>query len=260
MTSARSHEQPALPMFETGQPDYFPAAPGESLSPYDHPELAGRLAWLRENHGFMPTSQGEANEAYGLAGPKAADGNAASRLAAIEGRQYKKGVDSPEVTVRAVASEYAEYAWKARVDSWQLRTLAEDLTSQDAGRSLRQVDPVGGVPQLVRYYDLRRLVAEGIVVAEGANVLEPFVRRDGGQKRSALDPYTTSTPSKAMRDHLGGMAGTITVGRAQQLLPEAVTDQQERETFWVERLREARTHRVARPIATAALERMKIEF
>jgi hypothetical protein len=121
------------------------------------------------------------------------------------------------------------------------------------GQSLYDAEPINGVSQLVRYYDLRRLAHEGTVA------IEPFVRAED-RGRSALDPYTTSRPSKAMQAHLEGMAKIITVGRAKQLTEVATIDQQAREAFWVGRLREARGHKVARPIATTALTRMKIDL
>jgi hypothetical protein len=255
MSSALPFEQPVLPIFETGQLDYLPAAAGESLSPYARPELARRVTWLQDNHDFLPTSVGETNEAYSIINPATGYHDALTHLERIVGHQAKGIAKAPDDAVRVVTREYAEYAWKARVDGWQLRTLGKDLAERGGhdGQSLHDADPLNGVSQLIRYYDLSRLAQEGTVA------IEPFVRAES-RERSALDPYTSSRPTKDMQAHLTGMAKIITVGRAKQLTEVAVTDQQAREAFWVERLREARGHKIARPIATTALARMKIEL
>jgi len=255
MSRSPDFDQPVLPIFETGQLDELPTAAHESLSPYARPEFARRVTWLQASYDFLPTSVGETNEAYSLMHPDMGYRGADHRLERIAVHQAGTVAQSPDDAVKAVTHEYAEYAWKARVDGWQLRTLSRDLAESGRydGQTLHSAGPTNGLTQLIRYYDLRRLAQRGTVA------IEPFSRAADGS-HSALDPYTTSRPTRAMRAHLDGTAQIMTLGRAKQLTALAAADQQAREAFWVARLREARGHKVAQPIAAAALARMKLEF
>ncbi len=227
----------------------------EVLTDYGSSEVLNRIRVLRGTHGFMPTSEGEANEAYSLLSFISVPGGAAKHLNEILRHQTsdsKKQVNTkdPTAAVRSVTSEYAGYAHKARADAFHLSALREELTQlgpDSEFKTLKSAHIQSGIPQFVRYVDLRRLADDGTVA------IEPFARRSDG-RRGALDPYTIAEPSPHMKQHIEVAAGSVRVWQARKMIGATISEQQHRKTFWVDRLHEARAHIVARPVAANALK------
>ena len=221
---------------------------------YPQIELSDRLRTIRDIHGFMPTSKTEINGAFGLLPFMETPGGAAKHLNEILLHQKKARTDTPDAAVRSVTREYAGYAAKARADGSNLVYLRQELADLDDASNLKTLQSVGiqtGLPQFVRYYDLSRLANDGTVV------VSPFTKRSDG-KASALDPYTAPQPTKEMKLHMDKVAATTRVWDARKVVEGMISDQHNRFGFWTARLREARAHTLAAPVATAALQQLKV--
>jgi hypothetical protein len=220
--------------------------------------LLERMQAVRGTANFLPTSRGEINEAFALLSFLHEPGKTARHLNEVLRHQQKSRTDDPAAAVRSITREYAGYARKARADCFNLTAMQQELDeySQNDGSKLRMLKDAGrltGTAQFVRHRDLSRLAGTG-----EQGIVSPFQTRSDG-KRSALDPYTITEPTDEMTEHIAQELGSVRIWEAQKGIGAMITDQQNRFSFWTDRLREARAHSVALPVANAALQALGVE-
>ena len=240
-------------------PQLHPAFDAElvgEVTPFSNTVLLERLQVMRATHGFIPTSPDEANDAYNLLTFLDTPGKTATHLNEIllhqtsdpsKGKLVK--TDNPGAAVRSVTQGFTRYAKKARSDLSQLRFLEGELAELDSDMNLRTLAGArlqSGIPQLVRYHDLR------LLVNEGTTRITPFASGKS-VRRMAVDPYTVSEPTRPMRQHMAAVTEGLRIWQAKGFIKAMVEDQEKRRDFWADRLHEAMAHAVARPIATVTL-------
>lgn len=221
------------------------------------PETIGifdRLDMLRRQAGFLATTRGELNEAFGLLTFIETPGGAGTHLAEIGAHQNAHGAD-PVPAQLSVTREYTGYAGRARYDRSTLVTLQEEIQARETAHPFSTLDPGSlytGRGQLARYMDLAKLAAD----KDPSKF--PFVPLRGYTKgeRNAVDPYTVDRPKPEVAAHIDATLGKIRTGMAPKIVAAAIHDQHNRFTFWKDRLVEIESHQTgaARAAARKSLE------
>jgi hypothetical protein len=226
--------------------------PYETIVPAAVPETIGaleRLDVLRRQAGFLATTRGELNEAFGLLAFEDSPGGAAQHLAEIGRHQAAHDAD-PVRAQLSVTREYAGYAQRSRTDRTMLGTLAEELRDSTPKHPFSVLDPAAvhtGKGQLVRFVDLGRLAAH-------KNPQQfPFMplRGYGKGERDAADPYIAEHPKPVVAQHIAVVLGRIRAGKAPAVVGSAIEDQQNRFGFWTARLQEIESHQTGAVRAAA---------
>ena len=210
--------------------------------------LGERLTTIEERFGFIPRTKDELSDSYDLTA-KELVGGAAQHLNIVFNRQ-KRYMDDPDRTVRSIVSRYADYAKNARVEGAFLRQVEEDI---DNGR--------GGL-------DASRLGTDWRHSGSQARpVLHTLWMHD---INAFMEDDTKTDPLKDVKDGVYMPSDKQTVARAQAMLQgkksdfvddfkHSIRSEQSRFEFWVQSLQEARSHKLAAPIAYAALVELGIE-
>ncbi len=230
----------------------IPARDLETIGVFD------RLDMLRRQAGFLATTRGELNEAFGLLAFAERPAGAATHLAEIAAHQHSHGAD-PIKAQLSVVREYGGYALRARTDRTMLGTLREELQESGRNHPFATLDPsriYTGKGQLVRFVDLNQLAAH-----KDATKF-PFMPLRGYSKgeRSAADSYIAARPAPDVEDHIDEVLGKIRTGRAPAAANAAIIDQKNRFKFWTERIQEIEGHQtgVVRHAARLSLDELGI--
>lgn len=217
-----------------------------------------RLDMLRRQAGFLATTRGELNEAFGLLAFADRPGGAATHLAEIAAHQYKHKADPIQAQL-SVTREYGGYALRARTDRTMLRTLQEELQDSAKHHPFSALNPNSlytGKGQLVRFIDLGKLATQKDTTKF------PFVPLRGYTKgeRNAVDPYVATRPAIDVAIHIDTEVHKIRTGKAPALVAAAIADQKHRFEFWSERLEEIEGHQtgVVRHAARRSLQELGI--
>lgn len=211
--------------------------------------IAERLTTIEERFGFIPHTKDELSDTYDLTG-KDLVGGAAKHLNTVFHRQ-KRYMEEPDRTVRSIVSRYADYAKNARVEHAFLKQTEELI---DNGKG--DLDPT----RLGSDWRLSGSLARPVMHTLWMRDVSKFMRDDDD-----------TDPLKAMKDGAYLTSDKQAVARAQAMLEgpkkstfaedlvHSISSEQGRYEFWVKTLQEARNHKLAAPIAYAALVELGIE-
>lgn len=211
--------------------------------------LRERLATVEERFGFLPRTKEELSDTYGLTG-KDLVGGAATHLNTVFNRQ-KKYMEDPDRTVRSIVSRYVEYAKNARVEYAFLKQTQEVI---DNGR--------GGLnpSRLGSEWQHSGSIARPILHTLWMRDITAFMKDDTG-----------TDPLKALKDGAYLPSNKQAVEQAQAMIAtgkktaftedfiHSMNSEQSRFEFWVNALQEARSHKLAAPIAYGALVELGVE-
>lgn len=219
--------------------------------------LLERLEVMQRDYGFIPTTQDEVNVAIGLVAFQTAPGKTAKHLNEILKHQQGAQTTNPAQAVISVTAEYASFAHGAKGDLTQLSSLRGEVAElmNPKVSLIEELElATGGLRQLVRHMDLRKYIASKGHETPQFELLKKATRTRGpGSNRAIIDVYSSLDLDHEVEGHLQEVLTDTKVGTARSLVDMAVLDQTNRLNFWTERLREARAHAVARPIAYKAL-------
>lgn len=225
-----------------------------------------RLDVVTRTLGFYPTTHDELNDVVGLVAFSGKAGKSARHLNEILLHQHKADTDQPEQAVRSKVAEFEGFAVSAQSDCDQLEVLrAEVAEMMNPKVSImedleREPGDLHGLTQLVRYLDLKGFLQSG---GTSRPQYDPFKKatRERGPKggRRIVDVYSVASPSEVVVEHIEELLQRITVKQARHLVGDALTDQQLRRDYWIERLIECKSHLLAKPIAVRALRHLGVE-
>lgn len=174
--------------------------------------------------------------------------------------------------LRSIAFTFGDYLDNAITQKSALNQLKSAVDDRDnPGVTLAEVagENLPGIAPLTRFFDLYEL-RRGTFPMLGFDPLKPRQVREGiddpDRNKYIHDQYTGDEIDPAVAAHITQLAKTFTVGTVRttilrgdhNLIDSAVIDQQKRINFWTGRLREARLHLAARPIADRVLSSLNI--
>lgn len=225
-----------------------------------HATRMNRLNRLKNSPdaGFYPTTKEELSRANRLL-----DGNPRTvvqkHLQEVKGKQiFKSGAEEPDAAVRSITREFGHYTSMARRDLTFLSGLAERVADIDYPfRSLSEEfgDNDLGVNLLVRYFYAKACSDEDAQVSPPFD----FLKSKGEKDNQPVDPFINPDPDSEAMEHIQDFADSRSIGDIRELVEEARVDQEQRLGFWTHKLRQARLHAVARPVADAIFSELGIE-
>ncbi len=174
--------------------------------------------------------------------------------------------------LRSIAFSFGDYLANAIAQKSALDKLKADV-ADCPNPKVTLAEELGadhpGIAPLRRFFDLYEL-RKGTFPAIGFDPLKPRQVRDGiddpDRNKYVYDQYTGEDVDPVVAAHIAKLAETFKIGTVRttilrgnfNLIDSAVIDQQKRINFWTGRLREARQHLAARPIADRVLASLGI--
>ena len=214
--------------------------------------------------GFLPTTYQELHEAVGLRSWQEEVGQTGRHLNEILLHQKKADTTDPQQAVRSVVAEYASYAMQSHVDVSLLNDLKDRVSEMmnpkmNLGEELEHSKHTNlATARLVRFMDLSQYARDADTGNLGFNPLSYAVRLRGSRGgRKIVDRYSVDPIDPYLALRVGAIVASTSVKDARSLVKYAVVDQNNRLTFWTNRLRESRSHALARPIAERALKKLQ---
>lgn len=226
-----------------------------------------RVRAIKDEHGFLPTTYTEVNEALSLLSFPAKRGGAAKHLSeiAIHQQKLKERYEEqaaeialdlfceteplididPQATVRAVTHSYATFYADAAQSFNDVVSLAAEV-SNTPNPKLTLLDEFADHPGLVgvaRYKALLDYAYYGRQNSMPFNPFKVFVEADNSQAE-----HTTKEATATILE-------SVLVAEGRTLLPEVARDQLHRFFFWEDKLYEARLNMAAKGVAETALRR-----
>jgi len=206
-----------------------------------------RVMTVLERFGFAPHDQREMSDTYDLTG-KELVGGSASHLNAVFNRQ-KKYMEDPDRTVRSIVSRYAEYATQASREAAFLTTLQGAL-KDDSYHQFARADSV----TLVSIWKEEPSVARPLLEVLWTHDVEAFANET--QTKNPLQGEGRSNynlSDKTTKARLETMINGMRINELSREVAKSQAIESERYKFWIETLKQARNHTLARGIAYKAL-------
>ncbi len=249
---------------------------GQEFLPNQELDLMGKLRALARDQraGFLPTTHEEKNHALAHLDYLDHPGKIARQLEEIRwheekrvGRKTREGLNAGRRALASLTLEYGDYLTNsvAQIDPlselWRAMracpnpnvTLVEELGSNHTGFA-----------PFVRYFDLNQIRQNGHVPGIS---YDPLRTRSNRQKteeedrnKTIEDQYTAEEIDPQVATRIAWLTETTTIGSVRTLISEALTDQNRRKQFWTARLREARLHGAALPVADRILKKLGISL
>ena len=213
---------------------------------YGHTESANRrlapsekAQTLREDYGFDAYSNRELDEAV----ENIFQRYPGARFQDILLRQKKIGKQAPIDTLRALVGEYRDFAATARAE---VGILGIEI--------LQELESVGPQVRFDQARDLSQAIDRRAVAAIRTQlVLDRFIESDG-EAPASVDELN--------QDEVAELTSTIasmSVDDVRKRLTAIIDRNRNRYSFWVERIKEARSHYALRQLANHALIRLGVD-
>lgn len=197
--------------------------------------------------GFLPGSSRELNLALGALENRESAGKFGRYLNEVLIHQRRSTSEDPQAALRKIVGELRGYAEQARANSGLTHSLISELDDpmMIVGGNLRSVGSTGAFDDWQHQGGVRRILRQ----AGRMQVLQRTLMSDEAQlvdlSQLPDDKETAELLSKTR------------VGEMDHILQTFAAMETARQSFWIETLRESRSHLVARPIANAALARLE---
>jgi len=176
----------------------------------------------------------------------------------------QSAIEDGQRAMKSIAFVFGDFLANAKVQRDALWQFESDL-KECPNPAISLAEELGtehkGLAPFVRFYDLAEFRRQGRVPVLGLDPLKTKVVRqdvdEPDRNKYIEDQYTTADPDDAISERIQYLSNAITIGairnsvvcRNVNLASAALTDQQNRLSFWTKRLREARNHAAAKPIA-----------
>ncbi|MEI7683176.1 MAG: hypothetical protein WCJ24_02660 [Candidatus Saccharibacteria bacterium] len=220
-------EQPVIPHYETGD---------RHLDRFQRIETLSRL-----DDGFLPTTLSEQTEVMGLQSVIDRPYGVAKHLAEVVIHQKAANTKDPLSAARKIVRNYIDYAADAQQRVGELDSLQTTLTDVNPELLLSRVVDASqpGILAFLRFFDLSAL-------------------RDGFKDtKIGYDPQRVnySLENGGIMVFADMAVNSWRVNQVRKRMPEATTNEQNRMSFWLERLVEVDKHYpVLKPVVKAGLD------